>query len=533
MRTLLAAGTALLTMSLSGPPAPVAAQYDVLVFSRTTGFRHDSIPAGIQAIRDLGAANDFSVTATEDPAVFTPGNLAQYEAVVFLNTTGDILDGGQQAAFESYIGAGHGFVGVHSAADTEYDWPFYGNLVGAYFESHPAIQRATVRVEDRTHPATRHLGPTWVRTDEWYNFRTNVRSTARVLETLDESTYSGGNMGADHPHAWCKTVGSGRSFYTGSGHTQESYADPAFRAHLLGGIQYAAGVAAADCSPSTPTPPPPPPSPPGRIEAESFSSQSGTQNVDDDGAHGGVRVGFIDNGDWLAYSSVPLSGQTRFTARVASGGPGGTIEIRANSATGPVRGTVAVPNTGDYGAFTDVTTTLTAGAGTLVLRFAGNGGGLFDVDDFALTGGGQPPTNLALRRPATADSSCAASEGPEKAVNGSVSGGNSDKWCSLGGTKTWRVDLGSSVQVGRIVVRHAAAGGESAAWNTRDFDLETSTDGTNWTAAAQVRGNTAAVTTHTVTPVAARFVRLTVLQPTSNGNGAARIYEVEVYAPGA
>ena len=140
---------------------------------------------------------------------------------------------------------------MHSAADTEYDWPFYGELVGAYFASHPAIQQATVRVENRAHAATAGLSPTWVRTDEWYNFRTNVRSSARVLATLDESTYSGGAMGADHPHTWCKTLQGGRSFYTGSGHTQASYAEAGFRSLLLGGIRYAANRTKADCRPET------------------------------------------------------------------------------------------------------------------------------------------------------------------------------------------------------------------------------------------------------------------------------------------
>ncbi|SDZ24569.1 Type 1 glutamine amidotransferase (GATase1) [Micromonospora pattaloongensis] len=235
----------------AGPAAAADAPYDVLVFSKTAGFRHDSIAVGTQAIRELGAANSFTVTATEDAATFTTANLSRYEAVVFLNTTGDVLNPTQEAAFESYIRAGGGYVGVHSAADTEYGWSFYGNLVGAYFASHPAIQQANVKVENRAHPATAHLPQTWTRTDEWYNYQTNARSTARVLATLDESSYSGGGMGADHPHAWCKAYVGGRAFYTGGGHTQASYAEPAFRSHLLGGIRYAAGRAKADCRPET------------------------------------------------------------------------------------------------------------------------------------------------------------------------------------------------------------------------------------------------------------------------------------------
>ncbi|WP_433686929.1 lectin [Micromonospora carbonacea] len=255
LRPLLGAATATLAVLACTTPATPAsaadAPYDVLVFSKTAGFRHDSIAVGTQAIRDLGAANSFTVTATEDAAQFTTANLARFEAVIFLNTTGDVLNDSQQAAFESYIGAGGGYVGVHAAADTEYNWPFYGNLVGAWFASHPAIQQARVKVEDRAHAATAHLGQTWTRTDEWYDFRTNARSTAHVLASLDESSYSGGAMGGDHPHAWCKTYNGGRSFYTGGGHSQSSYSEAAFRAHLLGGIRYAAGRTKADCRPET------------------------------------------------------------------------------------------------------------------------------------------------------------------------------------------------------------------------------------------------------------------------------------------
>ncbi|MET7617813.1 ThuA domain-containing protein [Streptomyces sp. NPDC005408] len=232
--------------------------YQVLVFSKTAGFRHDSIPAGIEAIHSLGTANSFTVTATEDSAAFTPANLADYEAVVFLNTTGDVLAEAQQSALQSYVDGGGGFVGIHAAADTEYEWPQYEQLVGARFKSHPAIQQATITTEDGTHPATAHLGPAWTRTDEWYNYRTNPRSSVRVLQSLDESTYSGGEMGGDHPITWCHPQGTGRSFYTGLGHTSESYADPAFRSLLLGGIRYAAGVAPADCSPRGGTGDPPP-----------------------------------------------------------------------------------------------------------------------------------------------------------------------------------------------------------------------------------------------------------------------------------
>jgi glucose/arabinose dehydrogenase len=222
------------------------AAFDVLVFSRTVAFRHDSIDEGIAAIQQLGAANNFTVTATEDPTRFTAANLAQYEAVVFLSTTGDVLNATQQAAFEQYIAAGHGYVGIHSAADTEYDWGWYGGLVGAYFDNHPSIQQATISVADRVHPATAPLPLRWTRTDEWYNYRLNPRGDVHVLMTLDESTYTGGTMGYDHPIAWCHAYGGGRAFYTGIGHTASSYSETLVRQHLLGGIRYAAGAVQAD-----------------------------------------------------------------------------------------------------------------------------------------------------------------------------------------------------------------------------------------------------------------------------------------------
>ncbi|MFJ8587481.1 ThuA domain-containing protein [Streptomyces sp. NPDC093595] len=224
----------------------------VLVFSRTAGFRHDSIPAGTAALKELGASSNITVDATEEPRQFTTGNLARYDAVVFLSTTGDVLDAEQQKAFENYVATGGGYVGVHAAADTEYDWDFYGGLVGARFASHPHIQSATVRVEDHDHPATAHLPSAgWQRTDEWYDYRTNPRGQARILATLDETTYEGGTMKGDHPIAWCRSYEGGRAFYTGGGHTAASYDEPAFRQHLLGGLRYATGQVRADCTPRT------------------------------------------------------------------------------------------------------------------------------------------------------------------------------------------------------------------------------------------------------------------------------------------
>lgn len=243
-------GAALLLGCVSEPAASHSADTErVLVFSKTAGFRHDAIPDGVAAVKKLGESGGFAVEATEDAAAFTKRNLRRYDAVVFLSTTGDVLDPAQQRAFEGYIRHGGGYVGIHAAADTEYDWAFYGGLAGAYFQSHPAIQPATVMVEDRAHPATSELPPTWNRTDEWYNYRSDPRDRAHILASLDESSYTGGTMNGDHPIAWCQDYQGGRAFYTGLGHTKESYADPAFRSHLLGGIRYAIGETQADCRP--------------------------------------------------------------------------------------------------------------------------------------------------------------------------------------------------------------------------------------------------------------------------------------------
>ncbi|MEV6957976.1 ThuA domain-containing protein [Streptomyces sp. NPDC051207] len=208
----------------------------LLVFTRTTDYRHDSIPAAVAALRTLG---DFDVTATEDPAVLE-ASLDDFAAVVFLSTSGEVLTPAGRDRLAAYVEAGGGFVGVHAAACTEYDWPYYGELLGARFDRHPALQPGRAVVEDRDHPATRHLPAVWHFTDEWYDFRTNPRPAVRVLVSADETSYEGGGMGEDHPLAWCREQGRGRVFYTALGHTPEAYRDPDFRSHLLGGITWAA-----------------------------------------------------------------------------------------------------------------------------------------------------------------------------------------------------------------------------------------------------------------------------------------------------
>jgi cytochrome c len=214
------------------------------VFTKTVGFRHASIPVALRTVRELGARNGFAVDATEEANVFSNASLARYDAIVFLMTTGDVLDARQQLALQRFIWAGGGFAGVHSAADTEHDWAWYGRLLGSYFKNHPQIQQGVIRVEDARDPSTVGLPRRWTRSDEWYNFARNPRSLVRVLATLDEKSYSpgAGAMGSDHPIAWSHAYQGGRAWYTGGGHTDESYSEPLFRRHLLGGIRYAAGL---------------------------------------------------------------------------------------------------------------------------------------------------------------------------------------------------------------------------------------------------------------------------------------------------
>lgn len=210
----------------------------VLVFSKTAGFRHDSIPNAHEAIQRICDGQKWTAEHTEDAATFTPEKLGRFDVVIFACTTGDVLNNEQQAAFESYVKKGGGYVGIHAASDTEYDWPWYGGHVGAYFKSHPAIQQATVKIEDPNHPTMKMLPKEWVRTDEWYSFRANPRKDVHVLASLDESTYQGGGMG-DHPIAWCHERNGGRAWYNAMGHTKETYADPLFLKCLTEGIRWA------------------------------------------------------------------------------------------------------------------------------------------------------------------------------------------------------------------------------------------------------------------------------------------------------
>ncbi|UJH69266.1 ThuA domain-containing protein [Muricauda sp. SCSIO 65647] len=212
----------------------------VLVFTKTDGFRHQSIEKGVMTLRKLGRSNNFIALRTESGEDFSAENLKNYQLVVFLNTTMNVLNDAQQKAFENYIKGGGSFLGIHAAADTEYDWPWYGKLVGGYFDGHPNnpnVRKATIEVLDKTHSSTAHLPDKWVRSDEWYNFK-ELNPEVTVVMNLDENSYKGGTNGDHHPIAWYHEFDGGRAYYTGGGHTDESFDEPDFKKHLMGAIEW-------------------------------------------------------------------------------------------------------------------------------------------------------------------------------------------------------------------------------------------------------------------------------------------------------
>ena len=225
----------------------------ILIFTKTAGFRHRSIDNGIAAIQAKAEENDVNWVQSEDSSLFQDSSLQEFDAIVLLSTTGDYLNESEQAALQRYIRSGRGVAGVHAATDAEYDWQWYNELLGASFNRHPKPQRATLIVQRPENRATQFLPATWERTDEWYNFAPNPRDNqVDVLITIDESTYDPGvnAMGADHPIAWCKHFQGGRSFYTASGHTPQSFSEALFVEHIWQGIEFAMGGTRFECNPN-------------------------------------------------------------------------------------------------------------------------------------------------------------------------------------------------------------------------------------------------------------------------------------------
>jgi type 1 glutamine amidotransferase len=274
--TLFAAGAA----AMSTGPADAArtsvestthtGAYKVLVVGKTLGYRHSHIDDTTNAVIELGREHGFTVDVWDPPTATSPGqpsltmastpftsarDLSQYATILFASPVDGtnsqdpaaprLLDDSELAAFQGYMRHGGGYVGLHAATDAMHAVPWYSQLSGggARFRSHPAQQQATMVVEDPNHPSTTMLPKKWSRFDEWYNFTSNPRKDVHVLLTLDESTYKGGTMGADHPISWCQNFEGGRSWYEGAGHVDSSYTDPLFLDHLLGGIEWTAGVA--------------------------------------------------------------------------------------------------------------------------------------------------------------------------------------------------------------------------------------------------------------------------------------------------
>ena len=215
--------------------------FRLLVFTETAGFHHKSIADGAAALNKMARRNVWGYHRSETSEFFTDRDLAFFDVVVFLSTTGDVLNEEEQAAFERYIQKGGGFVGIHAATDTEYGWPWFNRLVGAYFNGHPRVQPAMLDVLVLDHPSTAHLPKRWERRDEWYNFK-SLNPDVQVLMQLDEGTYKGGGMGPVHPIAWFHEFDGGRAWYTGGGHTKESFSEDAFLEHIEGGIRWVGGL---------------------------------------------------------------------------------------------------------------------------------------------------------------------------------------------------------------------------------------------------------------------------------------------------
>jgi uncharacterized protein len=227
-----------------------AQQFKALLFTKTDGFHHESINEGVTAIKTLAARNNFTVDWQEDAKLFNDKNLEKYQVVIFLNTTGNILNEEQQAAFEKFIKAGKGFVGIHSASDTEYDWAWYTKMVGMMFKIHPQQQTAYLKVEDSNFPGMERFPKKFLWTDEWYEFSTPAKSTdLKFLVSVDEKSYDpnakwgtneGKGMGAFHPISWYHPYDGGRAFYTALGHIPLTFSDQTFLDHIYGGIYWAA-----------------------------------------------------------------------------------------------------------------------------------------------------------------------------------------------------------------------------------------------------------------------------------------------------
>jgi type 1 glutamine amidotransferase len=224
-------------------------QFKALIVTTTNGWHHEALHHGVLAIKEMAKRNSFEAVLFEDPGSFTDKNLQQFQVVIFLNTTGDIFNAEQQKVMERFIQSGKGYVGIHSASDTEYEWEWYTKLVGRMFHIHPVIQTAKLQVTDSSFPGLQGFANGKLWTDEWYEFGKPLVNDLQVVLSVDESSYDpkadwgarkGVGMGKEHPVAWYHNYDGGRSFYTALGHVPAIYSDKAFLDHLYAGIYWAA-----------------------------------------------------------------------------------------------------------------------------------------------------------------------------------------------------------------------------------------------------------------------------------------------------
>ncbi|MCB0648391.1 MAG: ThuA domain-containing protein [Saprospiraceae bacterium] len=223
-------------------------EFSVLLYTKTAGFHHESIHEGVEAMRKMANEHFFTLEWHEDASRFNDNFLKNFDAVVFLSTTGDIFNEEQQAAMERFIKSGKGFVGIHAAADTEYDWPWYNQLVGRMFRIHPTIQTAKLKMIDKNFPGNNFRdGQLW--TEEWYQYNEEKIGDLKYILAVDERTYNpkanwgrvqGEGMGEFHPIAWYHEFDGGRSFYTGLGHMGATWSIKEFTDHVFGGLYWAA-----------------------------------------------------------------------------------------------------------------------------------------------------------------------------------------------------------------------------------------------------------------------------------------------------
>ncbi len=224
-------------------------QFSALLITKTGGWHHGSIVAAVPAIKALAERHQFRLDRHQDAMPLTDAQLKDYDVIIMVNTTGDIFNAEEQAAFERFIQAGKGFVGIHAASDTEYEWPWYTQLVGRMFVIHPVIQTAMLEVENANFPGLERWPKRLLWTDEWYEFSDEKTDGLQYLLSVDESSYqpkadwgrvAGVGMGDFHPIAWYHEFDGGRSFYTALGHMDEVYQEKLFLEHIYGGIYWAA-----------------------------------------------------------------------------------------------------------------------------------------------------------------------------------------------------------------------------------------------------------------------------------------------------